>query len=944
MKNLEEQKSLRAAELFVKKEKEKLELEQRKQKRVVKTEQIDNRINQITTNIREKLKTQRSRLNANPVPVEIIPDLISLAKEYIKKGIVSAEGIVDEMYHELKEDLEDITKRDLRDALSGYGRTKQPTQNQVEAQLSEAKRQMQLLSALEDARKGEPPLRTGFQRPKPSDRVRELQRKVAQAIKDNGIVTKDSEQQLKSALDAAKTRLRNQILDIEKQIETGEKTPKKSAVQYDDEANALKEIRDSLKRQLEAIEGKPELTDEQRVKLATSMLERSIKDYERRISEKDFTKKENKTSERPELEQLKKVRDELKSQYSDLKDAEGITEQQRLKSYRSQLQTRIEEYERRLRERDFTTPEKNKLALTDEEINLQAKLNRIRNQFEEEHLKLERSKRSGIKKLLDFLVYLKREMVISSVTTLGKLTTAGTLRQIQTPLENVNGQILHLLLPGLSKKALLEGGGFNVAAEIAGVKKYASSWVDLFKRSGSMLDTIKRGKSELDEAYGERKLPEEMVSYVGRIHGALKDPVKQAEFIRALKILTDNAVRDGLDLSSPSVQKAITDKAYFKARASIFMNPNLATELYRSLITQLEKKGAKGKLVSILAQVELPVVTVPTNFVNEILKVGYGGVHASVKSLQVLFTTGFKNIKPEDADYIMSALKKQGIGVALYLLGYYSYQNIGGYYTGKRKEDEPKAGDLIFFGIHLPHWAVHSPMLEPLQMGATLRRMQIAEEHHKKQEGTTEGLYQATWGAVKQTPFIETPKRLLDAAKNGESLSGHLGELVKSEILPPDLQKVAASNDTDEYGNAIKRKPKGFVENIEVGIPGLREKVGMSSESDLKKAARNEIIKLLKAGTYYTDVPKELKDKANIDRSHLREFIQDAKLPDDLREFKNKNSHDQLLMWQDFDNNEKERFGKYLNKMERFDALQKEKPELKSQIDEIRTFKRKMYN
>jgi hypothetical protein len=190
------------------------------------------------------------------------------------------------------------------------------SQDAINIQLRDLRHQMRLVSALEDAKAKQVPLRSGLQRDAVTPEVRELDRQVKQTMRENGIDSKKArspEEQWRTSLDAIKTRLRNQIYDLEKQLKTGQKTPKKVGTAYDAEALALKEVRDKLKATLEGIEGKPKMSPEQRIKVATAAIEKSIAEYERRIQQVELApqKKVNTTPETPELWQLRARRERL---------------------------------------------------------------------------------------------------------------------------------------------------------------------------------------------------------------------------------------------------------------------------------------------------------------------------------------------------------------------------------------------------------------------------------------------------------------------------------------------------------------------------------------------------------------------------------------------------------------------------------------------------------
>lgn len=144
-----------------------------------------------------------------------------MAKNRVKSGVVTVEGIIDHIYTELKKAGIDLSKRDIRDAISGYGVTAHMSKEAVAKQLRELKRQMRLISALEDAKAGKQPLKSGLQREPASDAVRSLEKQVRGEMIRSGLrQTKEytPEQQLRTF----KTRTENRIKELEGRIERGD--------------------------------------------------------------------------------------------------------------------------------------------------------------------------------------------------------------------------------------------------------------------------------------------------------------------------------------------------------------------------------------------------------------------------------------------------------------------------------------------------------------------------------------------------------------------------------------------------------------------------------------------------------------------------------------------------------------------------------------------------
>jgi hypothetical protein len=160
--------------------------------------------------------------------------LSDLARYHIQKGADTVEKLIPAMMGDLKPLFPSLEERDIRVALSNYGKMTRPNPAPLEAKLRDLKAQSRLISAYEDAEKGQPPLRTGPQRDKPTDKQRELQQKLNAIIKENGLKVTDPEKQMASALQALKTRLRNRTVDLERRLRLGDFSPQTRRKVVDD--------------------------------------------------------------------------------------------------------------------------------------------------------------------------------------------------------------------------------------------------------------------------------------------------------------------------------------------------------------------------------------------------------------------------------------------------------------------------------------------------------------------------------------------------------------------------------------------------------------------------------------------------------------------------------------------------------------------------------------
>ena len=121
------------------------------------------------------------------------------------------------------------------------------------------------------------------------------------------------------------------------------------------------------------------------------------------------------------------------------------------------------------------------------------------------------------------------------------------------------------------------------------------------------------------------------------------------------------------------------------------MQDNAVTDLYKTAVRKLESLGGIGKGGAEVMKFILPIIKVPTNYVAEESSYILGGF----KALFAL-RKGISKLSPEEADYVMRALKKQTAGVGFLMLGYARPDIVGGYYTGPRKKGDLQAIERIF--------------------------------------------------------------------------------------------------------------------------------------------------------------------------------------------------------------------------------------------------------
>jgi hypothetical protein len=498
--------------------------------------------------------------------------------------------------------------------------------------------------------------------------------------------------------------------------------------------------------------------------------------------------------------------------------------------------------------------------LTPEEIKVRADVEKVKDQIDKLRDEIEIKNRTKSQKTRDYLHGWHRFAILSGIPSLGKISTAALARGVTSRAENVIAGALSKI-PGISyiSKMAPREGGLNAKAEA----KAFTTWFDKMTRD-DFKQVMETGLGELDYLYGNKKEYAERVpawmEFFGKLHASLKLLPKRAEFFRSLEMRTENALKKGEDINDPIIQEQLAVSAYNDACRAIFMQDNPVTDAYRSAVNHLEKTSPN---TASALKFMFPIIKVPTNYVFEESSYMIGGL----KALYAL-RNGVKNMTPEQADYFMRALKKQSIGLAFMFLGYSNPNVFGGYYTGKRKKEDLEAGDIELFGMKVPHWMTHTPLLEMLQVGATIRRADEAKIKKGEQPAPTTGISDVFKGQLGQVPFYSGAERAIQGfeSKNGDAFNKWIFGTAESMTTPQLIQNIADWSDTRE-GEKIKRTPEGFLEQLMTGVPGLRQRVPEKVEGYLKDQIKTFDF-LTERGVTIPDFGKRETYKIKTDEKH----------------------------------------------------------------------------
>lgn len=733
-------------------------------------------------------------------------------------------------------------------------------------------RQTQVRNAIEaldkKLRTGEEELKRAPAEPSPQleqlkselEAMRTLQRELKA---EQAAALKTPETEAQKALNeaaVARERINQRLNDIsEGKIDSTKPESKPALTQLEEdmrlETEALRQMANEMAREIRASR-KPKTDPEVKREAAQlQALQKAIAGYDAQLaSGKLETATRRAGPDTARVAALKDIRDSrvaaLKAARRTGKPIESATERynrMRIKAVGKQLKVAQE----RIAKGDFTKPPKRtppaKEANT---LALEAKLAGVKLEIRRGEERMRLANRTRVERTLDGISKWRRTFVLTGLHSLAKLTSAAGEIVGFAPIEEAIGGMVSKALPALAERAPRQGG-FSWRTEARAV---AETWRNLLKDAG---DNWKTGNSELDLLYGKPNIaPPELKDYIGRLHGALKSPAKRNEFTRSFEKRMAYEASHGADPLDPLVQTKVAADAYKDAQRSIFLEDNMVVDAYRRALSRFSKPkepSLKAKLAETAIKTTLPIVRIPTNIVARTFEYALGtglgtarlgraairGILAEKDStghwnLRQGFRKAIDDLKPDEAEAILRNLKRGSLGAAFLTLGFMNPDAAGGYYVEgqKKKKGDVEYGGLKVFGINIPRYLVHNPILEQLQIGATIRR--VMDSKVRKTDKETRGLGAGAWaammGLLDETPFISemAAGTKLAHPEGGQEFTGGLAQ----SVIPQLVQERAKEGipfiypaDRDAQGNPIKRKPRTVWERFKMGLPVLRKTV-----------------------------------------------------------------------------------------------------------------------
>ncbi len=193
----------------------------------------------------------------------------SLLRNLAQEGIVNIQEVIDRIHEEFKDDVPELTKRDVVDVIAGLYDEVKPTKDKIKSDISILKTQARLLGQIED-------LENGIKKVKPDSPTAKAKNAEIEALKARiNELNQQEDIKLERDLESFKTRINKRIEELNKRISEGdfEKADPRPKLKLDDEALRLRRKYDKIKHEFDVEVARDQLNQRTKVeKLKDNLL------------------------------------------------------------------------------------------------------------------------------------------------------------------------------------------------------------------------------------------------------------------------------------------------------------------------------------------------------------------------------------------------------------------------------------------------------------------------------------------------------------------------------------------------------------------------------------------------------------------------------------------------------------------------------------------------
>ena len=357
--------------------------------------------------IKEQVSIPTSSVEVEEGAIKIPSDLIY---SLVQSGIDNISDLTQAVHDAISEEYPNLTLREVRDAITGYGKQVAETKDDIKKEISRLKTDGKQMSALDDLAEGNRPKRSGRKAKEYTPEQRNRIKKIRELLKKLPIDdTVDKAKYYKNALEALKTRLENRIKDLNDAINKNERivNERRNTI-LDDDAKELVKKRDEAQKEYDDYFGKPYKSDETLINEIVARKEKSLRELELKIESvklegKELSIKERRKVTDPKIDDLNKQIEDKRNELNDALEVVGIAESKRLDRAVKYSKRRLKELNEKIANGDFTRRKPKTYKYNRELIELKGKILIAKTKWDIEFEKQEFRKLGYSEKLLEYV-------------------------------------------------------------------------------------------------------------------------------------------------------------------------------------------------------------------------------------------------------------------------------------------------------------------------------------------------------------------------------------------------------------------------------------------------------------------------------------------------------------------------------------------------------------
>ncbi|MDR2223570.1 MAG: hypothetical protein LBE34_12700 [Flavobacteriaceae bacterium] len=328
----------------------------------------------------------------------------------VADGIDNIKDLTDAVHKTLESKYPNLTHREVRDAITGYGKQINETQDVIKKEISKLKTDGKQISALEDLSNNKRPLRSGRKPKEYTSEQRNRIKQIKELLKNLSLDdSTDKQKYYKDALEVYKTRVKNRLNDLQDAIDKNERIIKeKRNTILDDEAKQLIKQKEELQKEYDDHFGKVIKSEETLVNETVNRKEKSLRNLELELefvknNQKQSPKAEKKEITATKIDILNKQIAEKRTELNNLLEEVGIAETKRLERAKKYQRNRLSELKEKLANKDFTKRKTIKVKYDTDLADLKLKVMETKTKWDIEFEKEELRKRGIPTKVIDIV-------------------------------------------------------------------------------------------------------------------------------------------------------------------------------------------------------------------------------------------------------------------------------------------------------------------------------------------------------------------------------------------------------------------------------------------------------------------------------------------------------------------------------------------------------------